>query len=145
MNILIINGPNINLLGLRNKSLYGNNAYKDIEDISKKEGLDLGINIELFQSNSEGEIIDKIHNIVVEQSFDGILINPGAYSHYSIAIRDAIEILEIPVIEIHISNIASRENFRKKSVISEVCNGQIIGLGLDGYRLGILALYEKLK
>lgn len=145
MNILIINGPNINLLNLRDENYYGKNSYEDLIFLSNEESQKLGINVELFQSNSEGKIIDKIHNIIKEKNIDGLLINPGAYTHYSIAIRDAIEILDIPVIEIHISNISKRESFRKQSVISEVCDGQIMGLGLDGYRLGILALNEKLK
>lgn len=145
MNILIVNGPNINLLNLRDENYYGKNSYEDLIFLSNEESQKLGINVELFQSNSEGKIIDKIHNIIKEKNIDGLLINPGAYTHYSIAIRDAIEILDIPVIEIHISNISKRESFRKQSVISEVCDGQIMGLGLDGYRLGILALNEKLK
>lgn len=145
MNILIVNGPNINLLNLRDENYYGKNSYEDLIFLSNEESQKLGINVELFQSNSEGKIIDKIHNIIKEKNIDGLLINPGAYTHYSIAIRDAIEILDIPVIEIHISNISKRESFRRQSVISEVCDGQIMGLGLDGYRLGILALNEKLK
>ncbi len=145
MNLLIINGPNINLLNYRDKSIYGKESYKDLVHLVKNEEENLKINIELFQNNSEGEIIDKIHDIIINKSFDGLLINPGAYTHYSIAIRDAIEILDIPVIEVHISNIGKREDFRQKSMISSVCDGSIIGLGLLGYKLAIQGLYEKLK
>lgn len=135
MKILIINGPNINMLGIREKNIYGSMSYEDMLDKIKLENKD--VDIEFFQSNSEGEIIDKIQKIYGSE-ITGLIINPGAYTHYSYAIHDAIlSIHPIPVIEVHISNINKREEFRKKSVIAPVCIGQISGLGYKGYSLAI--------
>jgi len=136
--VLIINGPNLNLLGTREKSIYGEKSLSDIESMMKEEADKLGIEVEFFQSNHEGGIIDKIHD--ARGNFDYIIINPGAYTHYSIAIRDAIKAVEIPSIEVHLSNIHNREEFRQKSVIAPVCVGQISGLGSAGYLLSLKAV-----
>jgi len=136
--VLVINGPNLNLLGSREKSIYGEKTLADIENMLKEEADNLGIEIGFFQSNHEGYIIDKIHD--ARGKFDYIIINPGAYTHYSIAIRDALKAVEIPTIEVHLSNIYSREEFREKSVIAPVCVGQISGLGSTGYLLALKAV-----
>lgn len=145
MNILVINGPNLNMLGLREPTLYGERTYDDLVKLIKREAHSLNIKVEVFQSNSEGIIIDKIHELALEKKYDGLLINPGGFTHYSIAIRDALEILDLPIVEVHISNLARREDFRQKSVISPVCMGQIVGFGLEGYILGLRGLYMKLR
>ncbi|MFW6028615.1 MAG: type II 3-dehydroquinate dehydratase [Halanaerobiales bacterium] len=137
--ITVINGPNINFLGIREKSIYGQLSYDNLKDILIKKAEKENINIECFQSNSEGEIIDKIQSCY-KQEIDGIVINPAAYTHYSIAIRDAISAVEIPCVEVHISNIHKRESFRRESVIAPVCIGQISGFGLKGYILAIDSL-----
>jgi len=133
MKIIIINGPNLNLLGIRKKEIYGNRSFEDFFDGLQKE-FD-GIDLEYFQSNSEGSIIDKLHEAGF--SYDGIILNAGAYSHTSIAIADAIEAINSPVIEVHISNIFSRERFRRHSYLTKNCKGVISGLGLNGYGLAI--------
>ena len=139
MKILIINGPNINLLGKRNPSLYGLETLEEVNESIKLRGEELGFEIDFFQSNSEGLIIDKLHESM-DIDYSGIIINPAAFTHYSLAIRDAIEILNIPVIEVHLSNISGREDFRQKSVIAPVCSGQISGLGLNSYLVAMDAL-----
>lgn len=130
MNIKIFNGPNLNLLGKRNKNIYGKETLNEIQNWVeiKIENKHL---IEWFQSNHEGKIIDEMHRSI--DSCEGIIINPGAFTHYSYAIRDAIESVDIPTVEVHLSNINKREEFRKKSVIKDVCIGQITGLGKSGY------------
>ncbi len=143
MKILVINGPNLNLLGSRNKEQYGSETLKDLENRVLRISKELEIDVSFRQSNSEGDIVTFIGS--AKNEYDGIIINPAAYTHSSIAIRDAIEAVEIPTIEVHISNIYSREEFRHKSMISAVCLGQIAGLGLDGYELAIRALNKKLK
>lgn len=139
MNVLIINGPNLNLLERRDPTFYGGNSLEEINNKINKKSKELGLNIEVFQSNHEGYIIDRIHS-AMDANYMGIIINPGALTHYSIAIRDAIEMLTIPVIEVHLSNINKREEFRKKSVIAPVCEGQITGLGVNGYLLALEAI-----
>lgn len=136
MKILIIHGHNLNLLGKRDKSIYGSFTLEEINNRIKLKSKELNMEVELFQSNSEGDIIDKLHNALYG-GYDGIIINPGGYTHYSISIRDAIEVLSIPVIEVHLSNIFKREDFRKKSVIAPVCEGQISGFGLHSYLLAM--------
>ncbi|HAQ17726.1 MAG TPA: type II 3-dehydroquinate dehydratase [Prolixibacteraceae bacterium] len=138
MKILLINGPNLNLLGIREKSIYGTQSFDDYFQVLKSKFPD--IEIEYYQSNVEGEIINKIH----ERGFvyDGIIINAGAYTHTSVAIRDAISGIKAPVVEVHISNILTRESFRHESLIGPVCLGSIMGFGLDSYRLGIEAIKE---
>ena len=139
MDLLIINGPNLNLLGYRDDKIYGKESLEDINTFIKKQYPD--DSIEFFQSNHEGEIIDKIQT--VREIFQGMIINPGALAHYSYAIRDAIEVSTIPVIEVHISNIYKREKFRQKSVTAPVCSGIISGLGKYSYVLAIEALKKK--
>lgn len=131
--ILIVNGPNLNMLGKRPENVYGSFTYNDLLEKINNWSLKNGIPVEVFQSNSEGEIIDRLQ----KEDYKGLIINAGAYTHYSYAIRDALEILNLPKIELHISNIYKREEFRKKSVIAPVCDGQITGLGLEGYILAL--------
>ena len=136
MKIQIINGPNINLLGKREPSIYGSVTFEDYLADLRKEYAD--IEIDYFQSNIEGELIDKIQQVGFEA--DGIILNAGAYTHTSIALQDAIRSVTSPVIEVHISNVHAREEFRHKSMISCACKGVILGFGLDSYRLAIEAL-----
>lgn len=134
MKVKIINGPNLNLLGIREPHIYGNQSFEDYFETLKKKYQ----NLELlyFQSNHEGEIIDELHKSIKDKT-DGIIINAGAYTHYSYAIRDAIKAIMISCVEVHISNIHQREKFRSKSVISEVCQGTISGFGLMSYQLAL--------
>lgn len=132
MKILVINGPNLNFLGIREKSVYGSQDYEYLKNLIAEKGREIGADIEVFQSNYEGGIIDRIQ----ESYFDGtqaIVINPGAYTHYSYAIRDALASIVVPKVEIHISDITKREPFRQVSVTKEVCDHQIYGRGLQGY------------
>lgn len=145
MKILVINGPNINFLGIREKGIYGENNYDSLVSMIENKAKNLGIDVEVFQSNHEGEIIDKIQEAFYEK-VDGIVINPGAYTHYSYAIRDALASVEqIPKIEVHISNIHKREEFRHTSVTAPACVGQIVGLGLNGYLLALEAIMDLVK
>ena len=130
MNIKIINGPNLNLLGERDNAIYGKETLNEIKDWLKDK-INSKHPIEWFQSNHEGEIIDEIHKSI--NTCEGIIINPGAFTHYSYAIRDAIEAADIPTVEVHLSDIHNREDFRKNSVIKDVCIDQIFGLGKTGY------------
>ncbi|MDF2521199.1 MAG: aroQ [Clostridia bacterium] len=141
--ILVINGPNMNMLGVRDTSVYGIKTLKEINALILEEALHEKVYVDFFQSNSEGELIDAIHE--THGKCDGIIINAGAYSHYSYAIRDAIESVGLPTIEVHMSNIYKRDEFRRHSVISEVCIGQISGLGYRGYVHALRALSEYLK
>lgn len=143
MKILVINGANMNMLGFREINKYGTMTLKDLEKELYAFSFELGIDIETFQSNIEGEIIDKIHS--AKDLFDGIIINAGAYTHTSIAIRDAISAVNIPSIEIHITNIYKREEFRHHSYLAPVCLGQITGFGVNSYKLGIKAMVDYLK
>lgn len=140
MNILVLNGPNINLLGEREPSIYGNVSLEAIIKSLEEQAKQLGAKIEHFQSNSEGALIDKLHQ--ARGVFHGIIFNPGAYTHYSYALRDAIAAIDIPVVEVHISNIHNREPFRSSSVIAPVCVGQIAGLGAAGYNLALTYLTQ---
>jgi 3-dehydroquinate dehydratase II len=141
MKILLINGPNLNLLGVREKSIYGNTSFNDY--FLKLQNRFPEIEMEYYQSNVEGELINKIHERGFE--YDGIIVNAGAYTHTSVAIRDAISGISSPVIEVHISNILTRESFRHESLIGPACIGSIMGFGLDSYRLGIEAIIEYIK
>ena len=141
MKILLINGPNLNLLGIREKSIYGSMSFESYFQVLKNKYPN--ILMEYYQSNIEGELVNKIHERGFES--DGIIINAGAYTHTSVAIRDAISGVKSPVIEVHISNILTRENFRHESLIGPVCIGSIMGFGLDSYRLGIEAIMEYIK
>ncbi|MEC7877498.1 MAG: type II 3-dehydroquinate dehydratase [Bacteroidota bacterium] len=133
MKLIIINGPNLNLLGIREKEIYGETSFEEYFKSLKNKFRD--INLEYFQSNHEGELIEKIQEIGF--AYDGIIINGGGFTHTSIALRDAIASVSTPAIEVHISNILSREDFRKKSYLSDVCEGIISGLGLMGYEYAI--------
>ena len=143
MKILVINGPNINMLGIREKNIYGNNDYNSLVEKIKKEASELDCQVDFFQSNIEGEIITSIQKAL--GVYDGIIINPAAYTHYSIGILDALKAVNLPAVEVHISNIHQRENFRKKSVTVEGCIGQISGLGFEGYTLALRGLVNLLK
>ncbi|MBQ7793714.1 MAG: type II 3-dehydroquinate dehydratase [Clostridia bacterium] len=138
--ILVVNGPNLNMLGIRETGVYGNENYDALCEKIKEKAESLGVEVECFQSNSEGGIIDKIQSVYGKA--DGIIINPGAYTHYSYAIHDCIKSVSIPTIEVHISNIHTREEFRHKSVTAPACVGQICGLGFKGYLLALEALCE---
>lgn len=133
--VLIINGPNLNLLGTREPEIYGKTTLKDIEAELKNKAEKLNVEIECFQSNHEGEIVDKICG--AKGNFDAIIINPAAYTHTSVAIRDAFAAVDIPAIEVHISNVYSREEFRHNSLIAPAVVGQIAGLGIQGYLLAL--------
>lgn len=139
MKILIIHGPNLNLLEKRDKSIYGIESLEQINRLIEMKAKELSMEVEIFQSNHEGQIVDKIQDVFI-RDYKGLIINPAGFTHYSIAIRDAIEMLEIPVIEVHLSNIYGREDFRARSVIAPVCTGQISGLGSNGYLIAIDAL-----
>lgn len=136
--ILVINGPNLNLLGEREPGIYGNENYTTLSNMIIDRADELGIKCEIFQSNHEGAIIDKLHT--ARKNADGIILNAGAYTHYSYAIRDAIAAIKLPVVEVHISNVFAREEFRSNSVIGPVCRGSISGFGLYSYLLAMDAL-----
>ena len=140
-NVLIINGPNLNMLGVREPGVYGSETLDSLCKKIEEKALKLNCGVQFFQSNIEGEIINAIHSSIGK--FDGIIINPGAYTHYSYAIRDAISSVNVPVIEVHISNVHKREEFRHKSVTAPVCVGQICGLGLNGYLYALQELCDE--
>ena len=141
--ILIINGPNLNLLGEREQSQYGKKDYKFLKEICLNRAKELKIDLEIKQSNVEGEIVNIIQDS--RNNHDGIIINAGGYTHTSVAIRDALSVFKKPIIELHISNIYKREDFRHKSMISDVATGGIFGLGLDGYILAINSMQKLLQ
>ena len=143
MKILLINGANLNMLGIREPEKYGGKSLKEIEDAIVAKGAELGAEIDVFQSNIEGEIVERIQQ--AREHFDGIVLNAGAYTHTSIAIRDAITSVKMPVVEVHMSNIYKREEFRHKSIIAPVCVGQITGFKADSYKLGLKALVNYLN
>lgn len=138
MKILIINGPNLNMLGVREPEKYGGETLDSINSAIGQYCKAKEIEVEFYQSNHEGDIIDRLH--MARGNFDGIVLNAGAYTHYSYAIRDAIPIAEVPVIEVHMTNVHGREEFRKNSVIAPVCKGQICGFGSKSYLLAVKAL-----
>jgi 3-dehydroquinate dehydratase-2 len=142
-NVLVIHGPNLNMLGKREPELYGNTTLDEINSELEKLGEKLGLSVETFQSNHEGAIVDKIQESVALKK--GIIINPAAYTHTSIAIRDALLLLDIPVIEVHLSNIFKRESFRQRSMISDVATAQIAGFGVKGYDMALEALAEMIQ
>ena len=143
MKILIINGPNLNLLGLREPEIYGSQNYSALCALIRKSCEELGVDYEIYQSNHEGAIVDKIQDAY--SIFDGIVINPAAYTHTSVAILDALKAVSIPTVEVHISDINSRDEFRKFSYISLAAIKTIMGLGFEGYRVAINALYNYLN
>ena len=141
--IIIINGPNINLLGEREQSLYGSITFEKLKENCINKSKDLGIILEFTQSNIEGEIVEIIQDSI--KKYDGIIINAAAFTHTSVAIRDALSVFKKPIIELHISNIYKREEFRHKSLISDVATGGIFGLGPSGYILAIISMQKLLK
>ena len=141
--LLIINGPNLNLIGEREQSQYGSKDYKYLEEICKKKTTELNLALEMKQSNVEGEIVNIIQS--ARDDFDGIIINAGGYSHTSVAIRDALDVFKGKIIELHISNIYKREEFRHKSLLSGVVTGIICGLGTNGYILAINSMHEMIN
>ena len=143
VSILLLNGPNLNLLGSREPGVYGSNSLADVESLLSDESSSLGIYFDSKQSNHEGFLIDAIHE--ARESHHGILINPGAFTHTSIAIRDAIAAVNLPTVEVHLSNIYQRESFRHHSYIAPVAIGQVSGFGIDSYRLGLHALVRYLR
>ncbi|WP_289748650.1 type II 3-dehydroquinate dehydratase [Paramuribaculum intestinale] len=138
MDILIINGPNLNLLGVREPAVYGNTSFDDF--MKRLRSLYPHIGFDFFQSNHEGAIIDRLHADGFNGRYVGIILNAGAYTHTSLAIADAIAAIETPVVEVHISNVAAREEIRHRSLIAPVCRGSIAGFGLDSYRLAVEAI-----
>ena len=142
MNILVLNGPNLNLLGTREPEVYGTDTLKDIEENLKLISKDHNVNIRFYQSNSENELINELHT-AKQENVDAIIINPGAFTHTSIALRDAFLGVEIPFIEVHISNIYCREEFRKKSFLSDISEGLITGLGVSGYEFALLSIIKR--
>ncbi len=141
LQILILNGPNLNLLGIREPNVYGAKSFEDFYVELEKYFENIKLNY--LQSNLEGDLVNSIQNL--NNKYDGIVLNAGGYTHTSVAIRDAISATQIPVVEVHISNVASRESFRHNSLITPVCAGLIMGFGLDSYRLGIQALIQLQK
>ena len=141
-NIIVINGPNLNLLGEREQSQYGSITFEKLKNNCLEKAKELGVNLEFKQSNIEGEIVNLIQN--AKNDFDGIIINAAGFTHTSVAIRDALDIFKKPIIELHISNIYKREEFRQKSLISDVASGGIFGLGDNGYILAIIAMQNLL-
>lgn len=143
MKILLLNGPNLNLLGTREPEKYGNTTLNDIENNLKDIAQKQNIQLECYQSNHEGDLIDNIQQ--AKNNFDGIILNAGGYTHTSVAIRDAVAGVQIPTVEIHLTNIHAREEFRHKSLIAPVCIGQICGFGAKSYELGLNALTNYLE
>jgi 3-dehydroquinate dehydratase-2 len=138
MKVFVLNGPNLNLLGEREPDIYGERTLDDLEDMCRARGKDLGLEIDFRQSNYEGEIVDWLQD--ARNAADGVILNAGALSHYSLAIHDAVVVARVPVIEVHISNVFAREEWRETSVISSVARGVIVGLGPEGYLLALDAL-----
>lgn len=139
---LLLNGPNINRLGKREKNVYGNFTVHDVEESVKDLASKYDYQVDSFQSNHEGELIDRLHH--ADGKYKGIIFNPAAYTHTSIALHDAIKSIQTPVIEVHISNVNARESFRHQSITAPACVGQIVGFGLQSYRLAILAFIDEL-
>ncbi len=140
MKILVINGVNLDMLGFREPEKYGSMTLKDLEKELYVYSFELGVTLETFQSNHEGEIVEKIHS--AKDNFDGIVINAGAYTHTSIAIRDALSAIDVPAVEVHITNIYKREEFRHHSYLAPVCVGQISGFGINSYKLGLKGIVD---
>lgn len=144
MKIMVINGVNLNFVGIREKNIYGDKSFESLCNGIKEYAEQKGVEVTLFQSNCEGEIVDALQRAYFE-GYDGVIINPGAYTHYSYAIYDAIKSISIPCIEVHMSNVHSREDFRKIGVTTAACKGQISGFGENSYKLAIDSLTEYVK
>ncbi len=144
MKILVINGPNLNLLGVREPNIYGARTLDDINKDIAQKAKEIGVDCEFYQSNSEGDLITAVHSVLGDE-FSGCVINAGAYTHYSYALRDAISSVNKPFIEVHMSNVHSREEFRHTSVISAVCKGVIAGFGENSYHLAVRAIKDMVK
>lgn len=144
MRILVINGPNLNLLGRREPAIYGNVTLDDIKALLQQLGKNLTVEIDMYQSNIEGEMVTKIQQ-APEEGYKGILINPAAYGHTSIAMRDALKAVGMPFVEVHISNIYAREEFRHKSLLSDIASGVVIGFGATSYLLGLRGLVDTIR
>ena len=142
MKILLVNGPNLDMLGVREPAVYGSNTLADLEKLVVDYGASKGVSVECYQSNHEGCLIDKIHE--AHTAYDGIVYNPGAHTHYSYALRDAVGGIDTPCVEVHISKVEEREDFRQVSYIRQACFETISGMGIAGYRKAILDLAEKL-
>ena len=142
-NIIIINGPNLNLLGEREQSQYGSTTFKELKENCLKKTNEIGVELEFTQSNIEGEIVNLIQD--ARNKYDGMIINAAGFTHTSVAIRDALDLFKKPIIELHISNIYKREEFRHKSLISDIATGGIFGLGVDGYILAIISIEKILQ
>jgi 3-dehydroquinate dehydratase-2 len=140
--VLIINGPNLNMLGQREPAVYGRETLADIDSMLEQEAKRLDLSLETFQSNSEGAIVDRIQQAVGHTA--GLIINPGAYTHTSIAIRDALLLLDIPIVEVHLSNTYKREEFRKTSMLADIVTGRIVGFGAFGYIMALQAIAQRL-
>lgn len=143
MRLLVLNGPNLNMLGKRQPEIYGSDTLGDVEALCLEKGKTLGFDVICRQSNQEGDLVDWLHE--AREEFDGVVLNAGAFTHTSIALRDAISAAEKPVVEVHVSNVHAREEFRHTSIIASVCLGGIFGLGVKGYALAIEALASALK
>ena len=141
--IIIVNGPNLNLLGEREQSQYGSTTFDELKDKCLRKSNEIGINLEFAQSNIEGELVNLIQNS--RDKYDGMIINAAGFTHTSVAIRDALDLFKKPIIELHISNIYKREEFRHKSLISDIATGGIFGLGVEGYILAIISIEKILK
>jgi 3-dehydroquinate dehydratase-2 len=144
MKFLVINGVNLNLTGLREQSVYGKATLAEINEKIARFAEKDGDSVDFYQSNIEGELVNKIHAAFLDKAYDGILLNAGAYTHYSYALRDAIAAVDIPVVEVHMSNVHAREDFRKVSVLSEVCKGVVCGFGADSYLAALVGLKQSL-
>lgn len=144
MKFLVINGVNLNLTGLREQSVYGKATLAEINEKIARFAEKDGDSVDFYQSNIEGELVNKIHAVFLDKAYDGILLNAGAYTHYSYALRDAIAAVDIPVVEVHMSNVYAREDFRKVSVLSEVCKGVVCGFGADSYLAALVGLKQSL-
>ena len=142
--ILVVHGPNLNLLGQREKDIYGQTTLKEINEALMRDAKEHKVTLDIFQSNHEGEMVDRIGKSQAD-GFDAILINPAAYTHTSVAIRDAIAAVDIPVVEVHITNIYAREEFRHTSLLAPVCLGQVSGFGIDSYLLGLKATINSIS
>ena len=140
MKILVLNGPNLNLLGLREPDIYGSRTYRDLLQFISEAAMETGVDVDVFQSNHEGALVDKIQEAY--GIYDGIVINPAAYTHTSVALLDALKAVSIPAVEVHLSDVSLREDFRQISYVRQACRKTIMGLGFDGYRQAILFLRD---